>query len=140
MHLPDINFWLAIAFQSHVHHLSAKAWMQSAARQSCCFCRVTQMGFLRLSTNRRVFPLDALPMNEAWRIYDELLSDERVVFAEEPDDLEMAWRTVTQHQMTSTNVWSDAYLAAFARMADLGIVTFDKGFAQYKDLHQTILS
>ena len=39
MQLPDINFWLALAFQSHEHHASAKAWMQSAADQSCCFCR-----------------------------------------------------------------------------------------------------
>ena len=86
MHLPDINFWLALTFQSHENHVSAKAWMNSAARQSCCFCRVTQMGFLRLATNRKVFLLDALPINEAWRVYDQLLSDVRVVFAEESED------------------------------------------------------
>jgi predicted nucleic acid-binding protein len=105
MHLPDINFWLAIAFQSQANHLSAKAWMQSAARRSCCFCRVTQMGFLRLSTNRKVFPLDALSMVDAWRAYDEMLSDERVVFAEEPDDLEVAWRfdeMLTHHSSLTT--------------------------------------
>ena len=140
MHLPDINFWLALAFQSHVHHVSAKAWMQSAAPQSCCFCRVTQMGFLRLSTNRKVFPLDALPMNEAWGVYDEMLTDHRVVFAEEPEDVEIAWRTVTQLTTFSTNAWSDAYLAAFAQAADFEIVTFDRGFAQYKSLRHTILS
>lgn len=140
MHLPDINFWLALAFQSHVHHVSAKSWMQSAARQSCCFCRVTQSGFLRLATNRKVFPADALPMNEAWRVYDELLSDSRVVFAEEPEDVEVEWRTFTQRATYSTNVWTDAYLAALAHAADFEIVTFDKGFAQYKGLRHTILS
>ena len=140
MHLPDINLWLAIAFQSHAHHVSAKAWMQSAARQSCCFCRVTQMGFLWLSTNRKVFPLDALPMNEAWRVYDEMLADHRVVFAEEPEDVEIGWRTVTQLTTFSTNAWSDAYLAAFAQAADFELITFDKGFAQYKNLRHTILS
>lgn len=140
MYLPDINFWLALAFQSHAHHVSAKAWMQTAAKQSCCFCRVTQIGFLRLSTNRKFFPLDALPMNLAWHIYDELLSDQRVVYAEEPEDVERAWRNFTQLTTFATNVWSDAYLAAFAQAADLEIITFDKGFTQYKSLRRTILS
>ena len=140
MHLPDINFWIALAFQSHEHHASANTWMESVSRQSCCFCRVTQMGFLRLSTNRKIFPQDALRMIEAWRAYDELLADFRVVFAEEPDDVELVWRSLTPSQVASTNVWSDAYLAAFAQAADFEVVTFDKGFAQYTDLRQTILS
>ena len=50
MFLPDVNFWLALTFQSHSHHASANAWMQTAAQHGCCFCRVTQMGFLRLAT------------------------------------------------------------------------------------------
>jgi predicted nucleic acid-binding protein len=48
--------------------------------------------------------------------------------------------SVTPSQLVSTNVWSDGYLAAFAQAADLEVVTFDKGFAQYTDLRQTILS
>lgn len=140
MRLPDINFWLALAFQSHAHHVAAKTWMRSAPRQSCCFRRVTQMGFLRLSTNRKAFPSDALTMQDAWRVYDELLSDHRVVFVEEPDDLETVWRTLTQLRTFSTNVWTDAYLAAFAQAAVFEIVTFDTGFAQYAGLQHTILS
>ncbi len=79
-------------------------------------------------------------MIEAWRTYDELLADYRVVFAEEPDDVEVVWRSLTPSQMVSTNVWSDAYLAAFAQAADFEVVTFDKGFAQYTALRHTILS
>ncbi len=139
MVLPDINFWLALAFQSHEHHVPAKAWMLAALPESCCFCRVTQMGILRLATNRKVFPLDAVPMNEAWRIYDELLTDDRVAFAEEPPDLEVGWRATTERETFSTNAWTDAYLAAFAQMADFEIVTFDKGFARYTGLRRTIL-
>lgn len=139
MHLPDINFWLALAFDSHAHHPVAEEWIESAATQSCLFCRVTQMGFLRLSTNRKVFPLDALTMANAWQRFDELLSDERVAFAEEPDDIESEWRGVTQLQTFSTNVWTDSYLAAFAQAADLEIVTFDKGFSRFQNLRVTML-
>ncbi len=114
MNLPDINFWLALTFSSHFHHPAATAWMNSAGRQSCYFCRVTQLGFLRLLTNRKAFPVDAVSMNEAWRVYEELLNDERVSFAEEPIDIEVAWRAFTRHRSFSTNVWADACLAAFA--------------------------
>jgi uncharacterized protein len=140
MHLPDINFWLALVFQSHHHHGAAKQWMRGATRQSCCLCRVTQLGFLRLATNRKVFPVDALPMNEAWRAYDQLLTDDRVVFAEEPDDIETAWRSFTQSRSYSTNLWTDAYLAAFAQTADFEIVTFDQGFIQFTTARVTLLN
>ena len=139
MHLPDINFWLALAFQSHTPHGTAKAWMLSAGEQSCCFCRLTQLGFLRLSTNHKIFPQDARTMREAWDLYDELLSDIRVVFAEEPEELEIAWRSLTLENLYSPNVWADAYLPAFAKTADLEVVTFDRGFIQYHDLKCTIL-
>src|SRR5688572_17666340 len=112
MHLPDVNFWLALVFQSHAHHASAKAWMDSCAAQSCCLCRVTQMGFLRLATNQKVFPSDALSMDDAWCAYDLLLGDIRIVFAEEPAHLELAWRSLTQASAFSPKVWNDAYLAA----------------------------
>ena len=37
-------------------------------------------------TNRKIFPLDAVPMSEAWELYEETLSDHLVVFADEPTD------------------------------------------------------
>ena len=140
MHLPDVNFWLALVFESHAHHLAAKTWMLTAPIQSCCFCRLTQMGFLRLTTNRKIFPSDALTMRDAWQVYDTLLSDHRIIFADEPNGLETQWRSMTQSRLFSPKVWNDAYLAAFAVTADFEMVTFDNGFSQYKNLRQTILS
>lgn len=140
MNLPDINFWIAVSFQAHVHHGSAKAWMQQAGKQSCCLCRVTQMGFLRLITNPKVLRGDAVSMAQAWRAFDELISDERVAFAEEPGGIEDAWRSLTQLQTSSQNVWSDAYLAAFAQAAAFEVVTFDRGFTQYKNVRVTVLA
>jgi len=97
------------------------------------------MAFLRLATNPKVLPDDVLTMAEAWRVYDALAADERVVFAEEPPIVDSAWRKLTQHETFSPNVWTDAYLAAFAQAADLEIVTFDKQFARYQGLRRTIL-
>jgi predicted nucleic acid-binding protein len=31
MFLPDIDFWLALAFESHLHHAAANNWFDSAS-------------------------------------------------------------------------------------------------------------
>jgi uncharacterized protein len=140
MYLPDANFWLSLAFQSHQFHARANAWMRSAMPRSCCLCRVTQMGFLRLATNPKVLPGYTLSMTDAWTVYERIFSDERVVFAEEAANIEVVWKRFTQQTTFSTNVWTDAYLAAFAETAELELVTFDQAFARYVGLKHTILS
>lgn len=139
MYLPDVNLWLALTFQKHVHHSAAKTWFDQVPDASCYFCRLTQQGLLRLATNPKAFGADAVPMIDAWRVYDLFLSDSRVQFADEPSALESHWRIHTQSQMFSTKVWSDAYLAAFSQAAGWELVTFDKGFSQYQGLKHTIL-
>ena len=89
MYLPDVNFWLALAFESQIQHDSAKKWMQSTALRSTCFCRVSRLGFLRLATNPKAFPRDAVPINESWRLYEEFSCDERVGFADEPGTIDL---------------------------------------------------
>lgn len=139
MLLPDVNVWLALAFDSHFHHPAAKMWFDALANDAvCCFCRLTQLGFLRLATNRSVFAKHALTLPDAWQKYDLFLTDPRVAFAEEPADLENHWRLFTQSQSFSPHVWNDAYLAAFALAGHLELVT-DKGFSVYSNMACTIL-
>ena len=140
MLLPDVNVWLALAFDSHVHHPVAKLWFDGLSNEVCFFCRLTQQGFLRLATNASVFGKNAVTLSEAWQEFDLFLSDPRVSFSDEPADLEPLWRGYTQRQSFSPKVWNDAFLAAFARAAGHELVTFDKGFAQYSGLSSTILS
>ncbi len=140
MYLPDINVWLALAFQSHAHHTLAKRWFEGVAEGGCSFCRFTQQGLLRLATNRQVVGGEAVSLAQAWRIYDALLSDPRVVYAEEPADLEVYWREYTQRQSRSPHLWGDAYLAAFAKARALELVTCDKAFRQFKKTKFIVLS
>jgi uncharacterized protein len=140
MLLPDINVWLALTFDSHIHHPAAKSWFDGLPNDTvCCFCRLTQQGFLRLATNRSVFGKDAVTLPDAWQLYDLFLSDPRISFAEEPAQIETHWRTYTQSRSFSPQVWNDAYLAAFALAGGLELVTFDRGFAQYQNVSSIIL-
>ena len=63
--MPDINFWLALAFEVHAHHIAAVAWFDNAGPDSCSFCRLTQQGFLRLATNRAAFRDETVTMKKA---------------------------------------------------------------------------
>lgn len=132
-YLPDVNYWLALAFEAHAHHPLAKAWFDKASDQSV-FCRLTQLGFLRLATNPKAFGDEAVTLVDAWRLYDALITDPRIVFVDEPPNLPLLWRGFTQRQAYSPKVWNDAYLAAFAISAGYGLTTFDQGFKQYNGL------
>ena len=139
MLLPDVNVWLALVFNAHVHHPAALTWFNSLTSEICHFCRLTQLSFLRLANNPKVFPKDAVAVAVAWQLYDTTLTDPRVSFATEPAGLEAAWRQFTHGQQFSPKRWNDAYLAAFAQAGGYEVVTFDQGFAQYGGVALTLL-
>ena len=39
MHLPDVNLWLALAFEAHIHHSRALGWFDQTTPDSCPFSR-----------------------------------------------------------------------------------------------------
>ena len=69
---------------------------------------------------------DVLSSLEAWRAYRTILADERIAFVPEPFTLEQEWRKLTAQDTPTPKLWTDAYLCAFARAADMRMVTIDK--------------
>lgn len=90
MLLPDVNVWLALAFEKHSSHDLAKRWFDSLGNEPCYFCRLTQQGFLRLSTNPRAVGDSVVSLVGAWRLYDSILDDERISLVGEPQGVESA--------------------------------------------------
>lgn len=137
--MPDINVWIALASDRHVHHGTAKNWFKEIEPGGATFCRVTQMGFLRLITNRHVMGADVVTQKEAWNVYQSLSKDQRITFLHEPPSIEDEWRRLTQRGSASTNTWTDAYLAAFASIRSLKVVSFDGGFEKLPGANAIIL-
>ena len=137
--LPDINVWVALASDRHVHHRRARDWFRATGEAGAAFCRVTQMGFLRLLTNARVMGDDVLSQRQAWSVYEQLARDQRVVFALEPPNIEPVWKKLTQSASAVTGLWTDAYIAALALLYNFRVVSFDRGFAKIAGLDSTIL-
>jgi toxin-antitoxin system PIN domain toxin len=124
--LPDVNVWLALASQRHAHSVRCGKWLDTVTTDGAVFCRVTQMGLLRLLTNATVMGSDVLTSRNAWRAFRSILADERIGFAPEPLALEDHWRKLTSLDRPAPKLWTDAYLSAFARAAGLRLTTLDR--------------
>ena len=125
--LPDVNVWLALASRRHIHSQTCSDWLDSLeSGLSVAFCRVSQMGLLRLLTNEAVMRNDVLSSRDAWQAYRTILAYERIAFAPEPFALEREWQKLTSQDQPTPKVWTDAYLAAFAQASGLRLVTLDR--------------
>jgi toxin-antitoxin system PIN domain toxin len=131
-YFPDINVWIALSHEGHEHHIPAARWFDRLDG-NLHFCRITQLGFLRLLTHPTVMRESVRTQKQAWEIYDSLTRDPRVVFVSEPDSLELenAFRRLTSSNRASAGQWPDAYLAAFAEASGLVLVTFDRGLRRF---------
>jgi uncharacterized protein len=123
--LVDVGVWLAAVWGRHVHNPAAADWFGQET-DGIAFCRVTQMGLLRLLSNPAIMGEDAIERSQAWRTYDQLWADERVVWADEPVELDAVWRAISARDDKSHKLWTDDYLAAFAQASDAVLITLDR--------------
>jgi uncharacterized protein len=143
--LCDSNVWLALALSGHVHHRTARDWLDGIDEpSSVLFCRATQQTFLRLLTNASVLaPYGNPPLtnDEAWDAYEALLADDRIAFrAGEPAGLQSRWQSWARRETASPKLWMDAFLAAFAQASGCRMVTTDAAFRQFHGLDLLVLS
>jgi toxin-antitoxin system PIN domain toxin len=124
---PDVNVWVVLAIK-HLHQKLALDWWQQE-RGAIGFCRLTQIGLLRLLTTSAVMDGKPFTMTQAWNGYDVFAGDERVEFVAEPPAVERAFRGLSSSAHASPKLWADAYLTAFANECGGSIVTFDRKLA-----------
>jgi uncharacterized protein len=85
--LPDVNLWLALVDQRHVHHPLAKEYWSQHGATKLAFCRITMLGFLRLCTTPKAV-LNPKTNTEAWAIYEDFLALPNIQFLAEPAGLD----------------------------------------------------
>jgi toxin-antitoxin system PIN domain toxin len=125
-----VNVWVALTYGGHEHHSVAKTWFEALDMDArVCFCRFTQISLLRLLTTSALMGVDeVMTQAEAWNAYDLWKQDSRVFFLEEPPNVEAAFRGLTRQLRPNPKNWADAYLAAFASVSAMQLVTFDRDF------------
>jgi toxin-antitoxin system PIN domain toxin len=131
--------WLALAVEAHTHHSRAASYWENEAAPTAGFCRITLLAFLRHLTNRAIMGEHVLTPSAAWKKREELLALPEIQLLAEPPDLDEQMAKYCDLGRTSPNLWTDAYLAAFAVSGQLRLVTFDRGFSRFERLDLLVL-
>jgi toxin-antitoxin system PIN domain toxin len=134
--LVDVNVVFALLVERHVHHGVAWKWWKKREEESVGLCLPVRLGVLRLLTNTRAMegsPISPLEALEAWDRFEE---DPRTFWV--PDQgraHELAFRRFVDGRESTPNLWTDAWLAALAESAEIGITSFDSGFRTFDLKH-----
>ncbi len=138
--LLDANVWLALAAEAHTHHERAKTYWQNEAAPRVAFCRVTELAFLRHLTNSAIMGSQVLGPAAAWTKLSQFHALPEVQRLAEPTGLDEQLARFSNLGRTSPNLWTDAYLAAFAKSGGLRLVSFDHGFTRFSGLDLLVLA
>jgi uncharacterized protein len=121
--LLDVNVLLALAWPNHQFHAAASQRLESS-REHWATCALTQLGFIRLSSNPAAVATAKTPA-EAARLLSLMVRDPLHVYLKSlraPSDgpsIRVFERILGSKQVT------DAYLISLARQHKAKLVTFD---------------
>jgi len=133
MDLLDVNVWLALADGNHIHHTAARDYWKNQSAEEIAFCRVTALGFLRLSSHPKVLSRP-LNMEQAWAAYQRYIDQPGVCWVEDSFALDDVFMHFCRQPKWSHHLWTDAYLAALAKYRSCRIVSFDSDFKCFTGL------
>jgi len=122
--LLDVNVLIALAWPQHVHHAAAHRWFESKSRGAWATCAITQLAFVRISSNPRIIPEAVSPRSAHAALAQLITLPDHIYWELLPSPASsvslMAVPVVGHRQVT------DAYLIDLARHHGGSLVTFDK--------------
>lgn len=135
MLLLDVNVVLAAHRQDHPDHSLARPWFDAmvAGRERFGVPDLVWASFLRLTTNRRIFPVPT-PVADAFAFIDAVRAQpSHLPIGPGPRHLALLRRTCDEGGAAGDLV-PDAVLAAVALEHGAEIVTFDRDFARFPSI------
>ncbi len=129
MVLPDVNVLVALAWPNHVHHVAARQWFHDASGAGWATTPVTELGFVRISSNASVVPTASSPL-EALALLRLLC--ERAAHQFWPDDVQLQATSIDLTGLVRHRQVTDPHLLALASARGGQLVTFDGGIAHLR--------
>ncbi len=123
--LLDVNVLIALVEPGHAFFQKAQDWFKSSGRDNWGLCPLTEIGFVRITTNPSFYP-GPRTHEEANSILAELAN--RPGYCYWP--LVEGWATLTAkftERITGHQQVTDAYLLGLAIKENGVLVTFDRG-------------
>jgi uncharacterized protein len=135
MKIVDLNILLYAVNSDAAQHERSREWWERAVNDEevIGLAWVVLLGFLRLSTNPRVFPRPLSADAAAARLDTWLARDNIRVVSEKADHWTILKRLL-RGSGTAGNLTSDAHLAALALSHDAVLVSSDADFSRFTSL------
>lgn len=124
--LPDVNVLLALAWPNHQHHDRAHAWFSEEHRFGWATCALTQVAFVRLSSNPAYTAAAVSPAAAAALLARLAAHEHHHFFGELPPAATDAFARAAGHQQVT-----DAYLVRVAVHHASRVVTFDRPLREH---------
>ncbi|MGR6966040.1 TA system VapC family ribonuclease toxin [Geodermatophilus sp. URMC 61] len=124
MALLDVDALVALAWDSHVHHVAIRSCFAAHAASGWATSPTTESGLVRVSSNPKVLP-NAIPTPTARQVLAALRRAPGHRFL--GDDVSMVDSDVPP--VSGHRQVTDAHLVTLARRHGVGVVTFDAGLA-----------
>lgn len=126
--LLDANVLIALAWPHHVHHDASHAWFKTARRAPWATCPLTQLAFVRVSSNPAIVAGARSP-GEASAALARITALEHHEFW--PDDVSVAdCARMRSAALVGHRQVKDAYLLALADLRGGRVATFDRGLRE----------
>lgn len=123
--LLDINLLIALAWPDHVHHALAHRWFARSGKNAWATCPLTQLGFVRISSNPRIVSAAVSP-REATQVLAGITA--RMGHEFWPDPIEVtAVPEFSSTAFVGHRQVTDAYLIGLARHRKGRLATLDRG-------------
>ena len=127
-HLLDVNILIALAWPQHVHHTQAHDWFERIGRRAWATCPLTQLGFVRISSNPKIIANAVSPRAAATVLAKMVALPGHTFWA---DDLPVnGLTTMGGTALTGHRQVTDAYLIELARHHHGVLATLDAGLAE----------
>ncbi|MBL8271012.1 TA system VapC family ribonuclease toxin [Steroidobacter sp.] len=124
-YLLDVNVLIALAWPNHTEHNRVQEWFANERRRGWATCLVTQLAFIRVSSNPAV-PHHVSP-SVAQRYLSEITALPDHSFWDEPEHGYAHASFGSTMPRTSTHQWvTDGYLATLALIHGGRLATLDK--------------
>jgi uncharacterized protein len=115
-YLLDVNALIAVIWRNHPDHATTDAWL---AGKELATCPISQLGFLRISTNPKALNAD---MTTTRQLLEAFLQQRGAYFV--ADDLAPLKSSATRSEQVT-----DHYLAELAASKGMKLATLDEGIS-----------
>ena len=132
--LPDLNVWLALAWDGHLHHQQALAYWEQQAAQRVLFCTVTALGLVRLLSQPKLMGSGVRSVLEASVLFQAFCQQPGVGLAGTDHQAWDVFHALLTQTALPPKHCTDAYLAALAMANGWRLVTFDRDFRRFAGL------